>query len=810
MEIELFGRKIQFQENLKTEIAIYNIFEKYAIQFKEEYREFYFSCSGAGEVLNRSKKFAFSKYHVVCERIISILSANGVFGISETDLMNWHCIFAISTELDRLQNSIDEIGRQKQREIAYREYRKESRGRIVGGGFGVSGAIKGMTMAGAANMTTGAVHSIANAFGNMSSNSQYNRKMSELYSSGSCGELSDAIYKDVIAFYNVLEKCFEQNRIRCGNVIQKINRADVIYTQLLDEEIPKKNIEDALASLIATFPGKGNYYLLARKMSDTPSEKLIECMNYFQLDTMEFMQVEASWKWRKIVFGRYMNQLSKAEMEQSPFQTLFFSKYNKFGIIPFLASGQSLADFIEDSIDIMKMNMDRERSDEAIILANEKNGNIYEQLRYWYELPIAPYEVPLLLFKLRVTSESERENSWLLITTNKIYCCDAEKVLFYDVCAIKKIAVYLREIEINGTTFSKKNIYSDEIENDHFAEYFALLIFLLQCLHTVGIADRKIALMDDDDIYKQNVDISQFFDNGIAETMSNDTDLQEYVSSLYTNRKIFTYKTLDKIYENKLIEMVNYISGNELFLSCIEGYSGYMILTRTHLYGYSEKRENLGMELGTIDSIWYEKDSNCFVINRTIRFKIECSKGVGEEFCDCLRHIQKVVCKKNKMIMQAENTITNMLLQSYYPYKIKVVNQQAEQVVEEIIANNNFGYSVIFPTQDKKGMTPYIKESLDKLNVTSDAFVIFLGDNELSRGFIVTDKQFIYNVGNEWIKCSLNDIEEIEHMKKFLIHKLCMRIKGQTDVISIGISFVNKPGIFVEKLKELVLKLKNV
>ena len=55
-------------------------------------------------------------------------------------------------------------------EEAYRRMRKSSRGRWVGGGFGMSGAIKGAATAGVMNLGMGAIHSAVNGLGNVKTN----------------------------------------------------------------------------------------------------------------------------------------------------------------------------------------------------------------------------------------------------------------------------------------------------------------------------------------------------------------------------------------------------------------------------------------------------------------------------------------------------------------------------------------------------------------------------------------------------------------------------------------------------------------
>lgn len=62
-----------------------------------------------------------------------------------------------------------------------REFRKETRGRLVGGGFGLKGAAVGIAKAGAVNLTTGAAHSLFNMVGNMKTSNDASNMRRKLY-----------------------------------------------------------------------------------------------------------------------------------------------------------------------------------------------------------------------------------------------------------------------------------------------------------------------------------------------------------------------------------------------------------------------------------------------------------------------------------------------------------------------------------------------------------------------------------------------------------------------------------------------------
>lgn len=85
--------------------------------------------------------------------------------------------------LSTLNEAYEEIIAEQQEQIDYRRERKDSRGRFVGGGFGVGGALSGMAEAGALNAASGALHSLANGIGNSFTRAEAEKKKKELFQS---------------------------------------------------------------------------------------------------------------------------------------------------------------------------------------------------------------------------------------------------------------------------------------------------------------------------------------------------------------------------------------------------------------------------------------------------------------------------------------------------------------------------------------------------------------------------------------------------------------------------------------------------
>lgn len=94
-----------------------------------------------------------------------------------------------------------------------REYGKATRGQVVGGGFGVSGAIKGMATAGAVNMATGALYSLANSFANSRSERKASEEKNRFYYSKNLKEaIRLAVSYDCYAMLEAVREIWEKEK----------------------------------------------------------------------------------------------------------------------------------------------------------------------------------------------------------------------------------------------------------------------------------------------------------------------------------------------------------------------------------------------------------------------------------------------------------------------------------------------------------------------------------------------------------------------------------------------------------------------
>jgi hypothetical protein len=168
---------------------------------------------------------------------------------------------------------------------AYRTQRRESRGRWAGGGFGLSGAVKGAMQAGALNLATGAVHGLFNLTAKGISAVGNSIKKNELYSAPSTkATLVEAVYR---AIFNVHFALIDAvNDKQPGTVTGTVNEEDDTKAMRLVQNVeagrlPETSIQQVLLQTLALNPyNEAIYRLWLQKFGD-PSGELDAVESFF-------------------------------------------------------------------------------------------------------------------------------------------------------------------------------------------------------------------------------------------------------------------------------------------------------------------------------------------------------------------------------------------------------------------------------------------------------------------------------------------------------------------------------------------------
>lgn len=207
----LLGKNVSFSDSADEFCKVQFLAWDLSAKCKDEFSTWYDS---KGEIYGVLKNYFDELQSLVEERVLSVyfdmLPSYKIYDVSRESFFK-RCLNLDSADdaFGRVSNQYTDIVDQYEEEVEYRAERKDSRGRVIGGGFGVGGAIKGMATAGAMNAVTGAGHSIVNAVGNASSKSNMESSIESLYANSKallCNAIPRCIYATCEEFIKVVNE----------------------------------------------------------------------------------------------------------------------------------------------------------------------------------------------------------------------------------------------------------------------------------------------------------------------------------------------------------------------------------------------------------------------------------------------------------------------------------------------------------------------------------------------------------------------------------------------------------------------------
>lgn len=292
MKFNLCGYEIDINDglinynNLKKEI--YTIDNKVASEFEAK---FYKKFANMDEVIGGIREFAYGYVYEAVELGIQILNKNGIHTYNPSRFIDeFH--FQITNRLDHMIEIVEdeylEIIEDQAAAAEYRQARKDSRGRWQGGGFGIEGAVKGAVTAGAANMASGAAHSLVNAIGNAGSSIAANQKKKKMYARDSYNYLTymSGIGSAIEGVLDGVATVLDKNTDISVDIPQKDSDSMNSYKSII-ENIKKKYItgHDAIMIECCNIIMDNPYYLDAydqiMRLCADPKHEIEDMTNYF-------------------------------------------------------------------------------------------------------------------------------------------------------------------------------------------------------------------------------------------------------------------------------------------------------------------------------------------------------------------------------------------------------------------------------------------------------------------------------------------------------------------------------------------------
>lgn len=154
---ELLGTKVAFSDAEERYLDLFYRERKTAYEARDRYLAWYKQAGSIEYVLDNLMSFEGRTLgEVVLQPLFQELAQYEIYDIGWDVYIQKCAQFPNMQQAgQKLQSQYNEIERKRQAEAAYRENRKESRSRWSGGGFGLSGALKGAAEAAALNAVSG-------------------------------------------------------------------------------------------------------------------------------------------------------------------------------------------------------------------------------------------------------------------------------------------------------------------------------------------------------------------------------------------------------------------------------------------------------------------------------------------------------------------------------------------------------------------------------------------------------------------------------------------------------------------------------
>lgn len=289
-KFNLYNYELSFTED---EIFSFNIQKEYEVLGETFSKEFYELAREKGNMDSMIEHYPSIVNDYVRQAVkaaINDLQNNyHIYTVDENlFLKNYSPYLNSQNRYEQVCEKYEAIVGNVERANQIRQYRKDSRMKFIGGGFGFEGAVKGIATAGALNFASGAVHSIFNSVGKIASDCAADVKKHKLYYT-SISDLARGIEYDVRNVYigvlttlnEVLNKKYK---------LYLSSREKDTYKALINnfDTITDKDARQRIIVQALSINPRGNYaYYLAMENIGDEKRELEQIGDFFKMDILK-------------------------------------------------------------------------------------------------------------------------------------------------------------------------------------------------------------------------------------------------------------------------------------------------------------------------------------------------------------------------------------------------------------------------------------------------------------------------------------------------------------------------------------------
>ena len=284
-KFEFLGNYLEFSD----EFMQYNSLRMDSIFFASkgvnQYISDYYDKYGSLDNFVKGYKDVISIVQEGISNAINIIVRNKIYDVDEKIFIDKYGEFFFSDWLDAYYDIADqymEIELTGEQLDEYRTLRRQTRGRIIGGGFGISGAAKGIATAGLANMTIGAAHGAVNLVGKGITSITNSNKKHKIYTAEDTRiKLKNALFQSIFKIHYCVCDVLNIPIISEEN----IKKSDAIYSNI--KRMEQTEIIHNLINILTLNPYKKEVYILCLEMFGDENHQISSLARTFGINLKE-------------------------------------------------------------------------------------------------------------------------------------------------------------------------------------------------------------------------------------------------------------------------------------------------------------------------------------------------------------------------------------------------------------------------------------------------------------------------------------------------------------------------------------------
>lgn len=254
---DISGNIVIIHNDVENERYLRTTTDEYINSVKECFDSWYSAQGNCYAIEKEADNLYNDSIGPLIEKGIDILGAQGVYSLDGKAFYDKYVQKYCSTintycAINDMLEEINAVNIRQGEEEMYRRARKAGRGRVIGGGFGFGGAIKGMAQAGVMNAATGIAHSAVNVVGNIGSSIVASSDKSAIFKKYR-EPLKMALIQDLYDIRNALRIALKEE----ANIICKLpesDKANAIWNNYRLDRIPAEKKKEQIIEALMLDP----------------------------------------------------------------------------------------------------------------------------------------------------------------------------------------------------------------------------------------------------------------------------------------------------------------------------------------------------------------------------------------------------------------------------------------------------------------------------------------------------------------------------------------------------------------------------